>query len=325
GLRSAAGSNRGDGRLHRLQGPEGLGGGHAGGAQGGKEPGGGSYEKGGGEAAGPGGGGDDDGPAVSGGVDGGGVRPGAGPGRAAKEGEQDGLGQELGADVAFGSAQRAAQPDLGAAFEDGDDHDVGHPDGADEQRDRAEAEEQAVEGAFGVGLGDEGGGWLGDGDLAGVFRVGGGREQGLDGGDLAGVGAQVDGGGVPVEVQVVLGGGEPDQDRGVEVGGQDGGAQDAGQVEPLAAEPDPLAGPDAADAEAMGGGGAEDGDGFAGGGGVEVVAVGDAGADGGGQAEAGRLDGQAVGVDGGDQRAAVDLGVDGAGVLDGGDRGHAGD
>ena len=49
----------------------------------------------------------------------------------------------------------AAQPDLGAPFEDGDDHDVGHADGADQQRDRAQAEEQAVERAGGVGLGGQ--------------------------------------------------------------------------------------------------------------------------------------------------------------------------
>ena len=79
----------------------------------------------------------------------------------AEEGEQDGLGEELDADVAFGGAEGAAQPDLAAAFEDGDDHDVGDADGADEQGDGAEAEEQAVEGALGVGLGDERGeGWL---------------------------------------------------------------------------------------------------------------------------------------------------------------------
>ena len=35
-------------------------------------------------------------------------------------------------DVALRGAERAAQPDLGASFEDGDDHDVGHPDGADD-------------------------------------------------------------------------------------------------------------------------------------------------------------------------------------------------
>jgi len=51
-------------------------------------------------------------------------------GGAAGQGQQDGLGQELGADLAAGGAEGAAQPDLGAAFEHGDDHDVGHPDRA---------------------------------------------------------------------------------------------------------------------------------------------------------------------------------------------------
>src|SRR5262249_28176882 len=181
---------------------------------------------------------------------------GADAGGAAEQGEQDGLGQELGADVSLGGAQRPAQADFGAAFQDGDDHDVGHPDGADQQGDRAEAEEQAVEGAFGGGLGFQRGRRLGDGDLGGVFGVGGGGEQLLDGGDLVGGRTQVDGGGVPVEVQVALGGGEPDQGRAVEVGGQHGGFEDAGQVEPLAAEPDPFAGADPAAAEPLGGGGA---------------------------------------------------------------------
>src|SRR5258708_33141615 len=57
------------------------------------------------------------------------------------------------ADLAAGGAERPAQPDLGATLEDGDDHDVGDPDRADQQRDRAEAEEQGVERALGVGLG----------------------------------------------------------------------------------------------------------------------------------------------------------------------------
>ena len=50
----------------------------------------------------------------------------------AEQSEQDGFGEELGADVAFGGAEGAAQADLGAAFEDGDDHDVGDADGADD-------------------------------------------------------------------------------------------------------------------------------------------------------------------------------------------------
>jgi hypothetical protein len=36
---------------------------------------------------------------------------------------------------------RASEPDLRATLEHRDDHDVRHPDGADEQRDGAEAEE----------------------------------------------------------------------------------------------------------------------------------------------------------------------------------------
>ena len=100
--------------------------------------------------------------------------------------------EELDADLAFGRAERAAQADLRAAFEHADDHDVGDADRADEERDRAEAEEQAVEGAFGVGFGDERVGRLGDVDLAGVLGVGGGGEHVVDGVDLVGLGADVD-------------------------------------------------------------------------------------------------------------------------------------
>jgi len=39
----------------------------------------------------------------------------------------------------------AAEPDFGASFEDGDEHDVADSDGADEQGDGAEAEEEAVQ------------------------------------------------------------------------------------------------------------------------------------------------------------------------------------
>ena len=82
------------------------------------------------------------------------MTPSGDAGGAAEQGEQDRLGEELGADVALGGAERAAQADLGAAFEHGDDHDVGDADGADEQRDGAEPEEEAVERALGVGAGD---------------------------------------------------------------------------------------------------------------------------------------------------------------------------
>jgi hypothetical protein len=59
------------------------------------------------------------------------------------------------------------------------------PTAPDQQGHRAEAQEEAVEGALGVGLGDEGGRGLGDVDLARVLGVGGGAEQVVDGVDLA--------------------------------------------------------------------------------------------------------------------------------------------
>ena len=55
--------------------------------------------------------------------------------------------------------------------------------------------------------------------------------------------------------------------------------EDAGHVEPLAADPDSLAGVDAVDPEALRGSGAEHGDGFSGACRVEVVALGHAGGD----------------------------------------------
>ena len=123
------------------------------------------------------------------------------------------------------------------------------------------------------------------------------------------LGAEVDGGGVAVEAQVGLCRGVADQDGGVDGGGEHGGFEDAGDVEPLAADPDPLAGVDAVDAEPLGGDGAEHGDGFLGGGGVEVVALGDGGGDDREEVEAGGLDGQGVGVDRGDVGAAVGVGA----------------
>ena len=177
----------------------------------------------------------------------------------------------------------AAEPDLGAAFEHGDDHDVGDADGADEQGDRAEAEEQAVEGAFGVGLGDERVRGLGDVDLVRLFRVGGGGEQVVDGVDLVGAvraGRSVDG--CPSKPRYFRAAGYPIEHRGVDFGGEHGGVEDADEVEPLPADPDPLARVDAVDAHPPGGGGAEHGDRLAGGGGVQVAALGDRGADRGG-------------------------------------------
>jgi hypothetical protein len=115
----------------------------------------------------------------------------------------------------------------------------------------------------------------------------------------------------------MLGGGKPDEDGVVDVRGQQGGSEYAGDVEPLAAEPAALAGEDAVDAEPLGRGGAEYRDGLACGGSVEVVPLGDACPNDGQQAEAGGLDAEGVGVDGRDQRAAVDVDArDRAGVFD---------
>ena len=202
-------------------GPECLGGGHAGGAQGGQQPGGGADDDRGAEAAGPGQRGDDHGPALCVGVDDGGGDAEDHPGGTAGHGEQDGFGEELGADVAFGGAQGAAQPDLRPAFQHGDDHDVGHADGADQQRDRAEAEEQHVEGALGVGLGGERGRGLGDVDLLGLLRVGLGGEQAVHPGRLAGDGADVDRGRPSAVLQVGVRGRVADQHRGVDLRGEE--------------------------------------------------------------------------------------------------------
>ena len=305
-----------------------LGGGQAGGADGGQQPGQGADDDRGGQAAGPGLGRDDDGLAVAVGVGGGGGRAGDDPGGAAGQGQQDGLGQELGADLAAGGAQRAAQPDLGAAFQHRDDHDVGHPDRANQQRDRAQAEEQGVERALGVGLGGQRGGGLGDADLAGVFRVGLRAEQVVHrGGGGRGIdGADVDLRRVPVEVQVLSRGREADQDRRVDLRRHRRRVEDAGHVEPLAAGPDPHPGPDPVDAQQLRGGGAEHRDRLAGGGGVEVPALREAGAGHRGQAQGGGVHAECVGFDRGDERGLVDVdAADGAGVLHPGDPGQPGD
>jgi hypothetical protein len=67
------------------------------------------------------------------GVDDGGDRSGGDAGDAADEGEQDRFGQELRADVPSRGAEGAAEADLGAPFEDADQHDVGDADGAHEE------------------------------------------------------------------------------------------------------------------------------------------------------------------------------------------------
>src|SRR5208282_3732243 len=105
-----------------------------------------------------------------------------------------------------------------------------------------------------------------------------------------------------------------------------GVVQDAGEVEPLAAGPDPHPGPDPVDAQQLGGGGAEHGDGLAFGGGVQEPALREAGAGRGGQAQGGGVHAEGAGLDRGDERGLVNVdAADGAGVLHGGDAGQPGD
>ena len=117
-------------------------------------------------------------------------------------------------------------------------------------------------------------GWL-TFDLVRGLRVGGRRQHAIGRPPPGRLGPHVDGGGMAVEAKIRLGGREPDEDRGVDLGGQDGRVEDAGDVEPLVVDPDPLAGVDAVDPEALGGDGAEHGDRLPGRGGVEVAALGE--------------------------------------------------
>ena len=253
--------------------------------------------------------GDDHRPALGVGVDHGGEHAQSDADGAPQEGQEDGFGKELDADMALGGSEGAAQPDLASSFQDGDDHDVGHADGSDEQGDRTQAQEERVEGALGVSLGHQGGRGLTDIDLVGGFGVGGGGQHGLDGGDLVALGPHVNGRRVPVEAEIGLCGGEADQHRRVDLGGQHGRLQGPGQVEPLVVEPDPFAWIDVVDPEALGGRGPEYRHGLLRGGGVEVAALGHRRADRAQQPETGRLDRQRVGVDGGDEGAAIDVDV----------------
>src|SRR6266404_238188 len=121
-----------------LHGSQRLGWRHASGSHRREKAGEGPDEKRGAETAGPGGRGDGDLPVLGQGVDGGRRDAGGDAGSAADEGEQDGFGEELGADVPLGRAEGAAETDLGPPLEHPDEHDVADADGTDEQRHRAE-------------------------------------------------------------------------------------------------------------------------------------------------------------------------------------------
>lgn len=100
-----------------------------------------------------------------------------------------------------------------------------------------------------------------------------------------------------IEAQVALRGGKADQHRRIDGGGQHRWPEDAGYVEPPVIRPDALTGKDPVDPETLRSSGTEDCDGLLGGRRVEVAALSDAGPHRTGQAEAGRLDGEGVGVD----------------------------
>ena len=55
----------------------------------------------------------------------------------AKEGEEQGLGKELHADMSPFGSQGTSKPDFAATFKDGDDHCICDPDPANQQGDRA--------------------------------------------------------------------------------------------------------------------------------------------------------------------------------------------
>src|ERR1700678_2700987 len=117
--------------------PERLGRGQARGSDRREQPSEGADEDRGTESAGPCVGRDDDRPVFGVRINGGGGAASQDPYRSPDQGEQDRLGQELGADLAPGGAERSPQPDLLTAFQHGDDHDVRDPDRADQQGDGA--------------------------------------------------------------------------------------------------------------------------------------------------------------------------------------------
>src|SRR5205823_13338760 len=118
-----------------------------------------------------------------------------------------------------------------------------------------------------------------------------------------------------VEAEIALRRGETDEHRRVDLGGERGGVEDAGKVEPHASEPDALAGIETVDAEALRRGVAEHGHRLACRRRVEICPRCDRRADGSRQVETRRLNREGIRVDGGEERAAVDAGGRRARVL----------
>src|SRR5262249_13918166 len=139
---------------------------------------------------------------------------------AAGEGEQGGLGDELHCNVGPGGTKSPAQPDLAPSFQDGDHHDVGDPDAADEQGDAAEGQEQALEGDGGVGARGERVRGVGDRDVLRGGRVGGRGENPGDSGHAGRAGPDVDLHGGAVGAQEAAGNRKADEGGAVQFGGE---------------------------------------------------------------------------------------------------------
>ena len=172
----------------------------------------------------------------------------------AGEGEQGRLGDELHRDVGAGGTEGTAEPDLTAPLQDGDHHDVGDPDAADEQGDTAQGQEQALERDRGVGARGERVGRARDGDVLRGGRVGGRGEHPRDGGHADRAGPHVDLHGGAARAEQAPGDRKADEGGAVEFGGERQRLKGAHHREPVIAEPDldRPAGP----VRAQGGGGA---------------------------------------------------------------------
>jgi hypothetical protein len=139
--------------------------------------------------------------------------------------------------VRLGSADRSAQADFTAPFDNTDDHHVGDTDPTHQQGNSSESEEKGVEGAFGGGLGFENIGRSTHLDFLGVLRVDCGGEQVAGLHHPVGINADVDGGGDVIALEVVDGRLVADEGGSVQVGGQDERLQYPDHFDPLATDP----------------------------------------------------------------------------------------
>ena len=135
------------------------------------------------------------------GVDGGAEHTQARSERVSDDGGQDRIDQELDRKPPLCCPEGASQLDLTSSFEHRNDHDAGYPDRTDEKSHPTKAQEQVVEGAVGIGLGDQGGGGRGHVDFVRVLETGRSRENRVDCGYLACLGTEVGRRRVPAALQ----------------------------------------------------------------------------------------------------------------------------